>query len=71
MKDCETKAKGNKLEVINDSGGNNSKLFWNLIRQIKGSNSEDLHTIKNQKGEKIFNEKYIKQYTELYYKEMY
>ena len=63
MKDYETKAKGCKLEVNNDNGGNNSKLFWNLIRQIKRSNSEDLHTIKNQKGEKIFNEKQIKQYT--------
>ena len=46
-------------------------MFWNLIRQIKKSNSEDLHAIKNQNDEKTFNEKDIKQYTELYYKELY
>ena len=46
-------------------------MFWNLIRQIKKSNSEDLPAIKNQNGEKIFNEKDIRQYTELYYKEWY
>ena len=46
-------------------------MFWNLIRQVKKSNSEDLYAIKNQNGEKTFNEKDIKQYKELYYKEMY
>ena len=40
-------------------------MFWNLIRQIKKRNSEDLYAIKNQNGENIFNEKDIKQYTEL------
>ena len=71
IKDYEIKTTENKLKVINNSGGTNSKMFWNLIRQIKKSNSEDLHAIKNQNGEKIFNEKGIKQYTELYYKEWY
>ena len=70
IKDYEIKIE-NKLKVINNSGGTNSKMFWNLIRQIKKSNSEDLYAIKNQNGEKIFNEKDIKQYTELYYKELY
>ena len=46
-------------------------MFWNLIRQIKKSNSENLYAIKNQNGDKIFNAKDIKQYTELYYKELY
>ena len=40
-------------------------MFWNLIRQIKKINSEDLCAIKNQNGEKIFNEKDLKQYSEL------
>ena len=71
IKDYEIKTTENKLKVINNSGGTNSKMFWNLIRQIKKSNSEDLYAIKNQNGEKIFNEKDIKQYTELYYKELY
>ena len=47
------------LKVINYSGGTKSKMSWNLIRQIKKSNSEDLYAIKNQNGEKIFNEKYL------------
>ena len=71
IKDYEIKTTENKLKVINNSGETNSKMFWNLIRQIKKSNSEDLYAIKNQNGEKIFNEKDIKQYTELYYKELY
>ena len=60
IKDYEIKIE-NKLKVINNSGGTNSKMFWNLIRQIKKSNSEDLYAIKNRNGEKIFNEKDIKQ----------
>ena len=40
--------------------GQTQKMFWNLIRQIKKSNSEDLYF--------IFKEKYIKQYKELYSK---
>ena len=71
IKDYEIKTTENKLKVINNSGGTNPKMFWNLIRQIKKNNSEDLYAIKNQNGEKIFNEKDIKQYTELYYKELY
>ena len=39
-------------------------MFWNLIRQIKKSNSENLYAIKNQNGDKIFNAKDIKQYTQ-------
>ena len=46
-------------------------MFWNLIRRVKKNNSEDLYAIKNKNGEKLFNEKDIKQYTELYYKELY
>ena len=61
IKDYEIKTTENKLKVINNSGGTNSKMFWNLIRQIKKSNSEDLYAIKNRNGEKIFNEKDIKQ----------
>ena len=60
IKDYEIKTTENKLKVINNSGGNNSKIFWNLVRQIKKSNSEDLYAIKKQNGEKIFNEKDIK-----------
>ena len=71
IKDYEIKTTENKLKVINNSGRKNSKMFWNLLRQIKESNSEDLYAIKIQNGEKIFNEKDIKQYTELYYKDLY
>ena len=71
IKDYEIKATENKLKVINKSGGTNSKMFCNLKRQIKKSNSEDLYAIKNQNGEKVFNEKDLKQYAELYYKELY
>ena len=46
-------------------------MFWNLIRRVKKNNSEDLYAIKNKNGEKLFNEKDIKQYIELYYKELY
>ena len=72
IKDYEIKTTENKLKVIRNSGGTNSKMFWNSIRQIKKSNSEDLYPIKKQNGEKLLNEKDIKQYTELYYyKELY
>ena len=71
MQDYEIKTTENRLKVINNSRGINSKMFWNLIRQIKKSNSEHLYAIKNQNGETIFHEKDIKQYTELYYKELY
>ena len=71
VKDYEIKTTENKLKLINNSGGTNSKMFWNLVRQIKKSNSEDLYAIKKQNGQKIFNEKDIKQYTEIYYKELY
>ena len=46
-------------------------MFWNLIRQVKKNNSEGLYAIKDKNGEKLFNEKDIKQYTELHYKELY
>ena len=71
IKDYEIKTTENKLKAINNSGETNSKMFSNLIRQIKKNNSEDLYTIKNQNGEKLFNEKDVTQYTELYYKELY
>ena len=35
IKDYEIKTTENKLKVINNSAGTNSKMFWNLIRQIK------------------------------------
>ena len=56
IKDFEIKTTENKLKVKNSG-----RKFWNLIRQIKKSNSEDLYAIKNRNGEKIFNEKDIKQ----------
>ena len=71
IKDDKIKITENKLKVISNSGAENSKMFWNLIRQITKRNPEGLYPIKNQNGEKIFNEKDIKQYTELYYKEWY
>ena len=40
IEDYEIKTTKNKLKVINNSGGTNAKMFWNLIRQIKKSNSE-------------------------------
>ena len=56
---------------LKSTQGTNSKMFWNLIRQIKKSNSEDMYAVKNQNGEKLLNKKEIKLYTELYYKELY
>ena len=41
----EIKTTKNKLKVINN-GRTNSKRFWNLIRQIKKSNAEDLYAVK-------------------------
>ena len=48
IKDYEIKATENKLKVINKSRGTNSKMFWNLKRQIKKSNSEDLYAKKTK-----------------------
>ena len=48
IKDYGIKTTENKLKVIKNSGGINSKTFWNLIIQIKKINSEDLYVIKNK-----------------------
>ena len=71
IKNYEIKTTGNNLKAINNSGRTKSKMFCNLIRQIKKNNSEDPYAIKNQNGEKLFNKKDIKQYTELHCKKLY
>ena len=57
VKDYEIKTTENKLKLINNSGGTNSKMFWNLVRQIKKSNSEDLYAIKNKMVKKYSTKK--------------
>ena len=54
------KTKENKIKFINNSGGTSSKMFWNLIRKNKESNSEDLYAIKKKRVKKTFNEKRYK-----------
>ena len=57
IKDYEIKATENKLKVINNSGGTNSKMFWNLVRQIKKSNSEELYAKKTKMVKKCSTKK--------------
>ena len=48
------------LVRIAESGGMNSKLFWNLIRQLRRPNSEDLLPIMKEDGTFIYKEDEIK-----------
>ena len=50
IKDYEIKTTENKFKAINNSEGTNSKMFWNLVRQIKKRSSEGLYTIIKQNG---------------------
>ena len=50
IKDYEIKTTENKFKAINNSEWTNSKMFWNLVRQIKKRNSEGLYTIIKQNG---------------------
>ena len=43
--------------------GRNSKPFWNIVRQMKRNNSEDLIAIKDDKGSRFFSEEEIKLHT--------
>ena len=43
--------------------GLNSKPFWNIVRQMKRNNSEDLIAIKDDKGSRLFSEEEIKLHT--------
>ena len=37
--------------------GLNSKTLWDIVRQMKRNNSEDLIAIKDDKGSRLFSEK--------------
>ena len=56
---------------IAESGGMNSKLFWNLIRKLKRPNSEDLLPIMKEDGAIIYNESEVKEYTRQYYSNLF
>ena len=43
--------------------GLNSKPFWNIVRQMKRNNSEDLIAIKDDKASRLFSEE-EKNYTQ-------
>ena len=53
-----------KLKTIAQQGLD-SKPFWNILRQMKRNNSEDLIAIKDDKGNILFSEEEIKLHTEL------
>ena len=44
---------------------------WNIVRQMKRNNSEDLIAIKDDKGNRLFSEREIKLHKMNYYKELY
>ena len=48
--------------------GLNSKPFWNIVRQMKRNNSEDLIAIKDGKGSRLFSEEEINLHKVNYYK---
>ena len=48
--------------------GLNSKPFWNIVRQMKRNNSEDLIAIKDGKGSRMFSEEEINLHKVNYYK---
>ena len=51
--------------------GLNSKPFWDIVRQMKRNNSEDLIAIKYDKGSRLFSREEIKLHTVNYYKRLY
>ena len=51
--------------------GLNSKPFWDIVRQMKRNNSEDLIAIKYDKGSRLFSGEEIKLHTANYYKKLY
>ena len=51
--------------------GLNSKPFWNIVRQMKRNNSEDLIAMKDDKRNRLFSEEEIQLHTVNYYKKLY
>ena len=65
-----TRATEKKLQSIYKNGYN-SKSYWNIIRQSRQNNVEDLYALKNDDGVRLFSEDEIKSYTHQYYKQLY
>lgn len=60
-----------KLKKIIDEGGCSSKTFWNIRRQLKKNNLEDMWALKNDEGTILYNTEEIKAETARYYEELY
>ena len=65
-----TRATEKKLQSIYKNGYN-SKSYWNIIRQLRQNNVEDLYALKNDDGVRLFSEDEIESYTHQYYKQLY
>ena len=65
-----TKNTEKRLKTIAQEGVN-SKPFWNIVRQMKRNNSEDLIAIKHDKDNRLFSEEEMKLHTMNYYKKLY
>ena len=63
----------NIINIINmaQNGSTNSKQFWNLVRSIKRSNTEDMYAITTEDGRRFFSEHDIKEQTAIYYQKLY
>ena len=60
-----------KLDMLAQCGGTNSKIFWNLVRQIRKPNTEDTLPIQTEDGVILYEESDILEYTAKYYEELY
>ena len=70
INDYITRVTEKKLQSIYKNGYN-SKSYWNIIRQLRQNNVEDLDALKNDDGVRLFSEDEIKNYAHQYYKQLY
>ena len=59
------------LKHMLDTGGVNSKCFWNIKRRICQSNLEDLTAIIDDQGNRLYHSNEILNYTAKYYEDLY
>ena len=70
ISNCITRDTEKKLQYIYKNGYN-SKFYWNVIRQLRQNNTDDVYALKIDDGLRLFSEGEIKNYTQQYYEQLY
>ena len=60
-----------KLKHIIQDGGTNSKQFWNIYRQVKKPNAEDIDILVTEDGDFVYTPEEIMEYNAMYYENLY